>query len=55
MLRPGVRDAETRLCVFLEHVSKLLRKVAFFPKAAGTTQPAPPARRENREMIDFFM
>ena len=43
MLRPGVRDAETQLCVFLEHIGKLLRKVAFFPRAALTPAPTPPS------------
>ena len=55
MLRPGVRDAETQLCVFLEHVCKLLRKVAFFPRAASRRKIPPPDRRENPELINFFI
>ena len=46
----GVRDAETQLCVFLEHVCKLLRKVAFFPRAAWRRQIPPPYRRENPKL-----
>ena len=53
MLRVGVRDAETQLCVFLEHVGKLLRKVAFFPKAANTAALLPPYRRAESEMSVF--
>ena len=45
MLGGGVWDAETQLCVFLEHVCKLLRKPTFFPKGALMAALPPPYRR----------
>ena len=46
-LRWGPQDAETQLCVFLVHVCKLLRKVAFFSRCASPAARSPPRREKS--------
>ena len=55
MLRGGVWDADFQLCVFLVHVGKLLRKVAFFPKSAYRRKVPPPDRREESQKFKFLI
>jgi len=48
----GVWDADFQLCVFLEHVCKLLRKVAFFPRAEpGAKFLPPPAAKIRNDQV----
>ena len=51
-LRPGTSDPDFQLCVFLVHICKLLRKVAFFSKWARRRQilPLPAAKIWNDQV-----
>ena len=53
-LRGGVWDPDFQLCVFLEHVCKLLRNCTFYTIPRSSGKFLPPTAAKNPERLDFF-